>query len=342
MPETIEQQLEGTPFQSIGGDMQVTTDFMNWEMVERDQFGRVVGLATQVGGKTRGLPVYRVLAPVDGSPASLAALRVAASMAGRSAGSALHVLNVQTIIGNTSDDDTLMDAGLADTEDARRILGEADGRYHLQLTVGNPAEAILAYARRQRITEIVMGADGAGSVACALLGSVALEVLESTDIAVTLVKSRHRARPFAEGTGDLLVVCDGSAGSLRALQHALEHTGKLTDGPRIHLLNVHRADDGPFLGRPTARDADIRSGDRERAFQAGDAALRTLDAARANYEVHVAQGDPVDKILELATSIDCGRIVMASHGLGWFAGLTAGSISWSVLYRTVIPITLVK
>ncbi|WP_407280963.1 universal stress protein [Aromatoleum evansii] len=342
MLESIEQQLEGTLFQSIGGDMDVTTDFVNWEMVERDQFGRVVGLAAHVGEETHRLPVHRVLAPVDGSPASLAALRVAAGMTGHSAGSALHVLNVQTIIGNTSDDNTLMHAGLADTEDARRILDETDGRYHLQLTSGNPADAILAYARRQRITEIVMGADGAGSVASALLGSVALDVLENTDIAVTLVKSRFSARQCAAGAGDLLVVCDGSAGSLRALHHTLEHSGRLTDGPRIHLLNVHRTDDGPFRGRPPARDPDTRSGDRERALLASDAALHTHDVAPANYEIHVAHGEPVEEILELATRIDCGRIVMASQGIGWFAGLMSSSISWSVLYRTAIPITLVK
>lgn len=69
--------------------MQVTTGFMNWEMVERDWFGRVVGVAAEVGGETRRLPAYAVLAAVDGSPASLVALSVAATMAGRSAGSDL-------------------------------------------------------------------------------------------------------------------------------------------------------------------------------------------------------------------------------------------------------------
>lgn len=314
------------------------TDSITWENVERKSSGCVTGLTTRVGRQLHRVPAYRVLTPVDGSPASLAALRVAADIAGRSTDTYLHVLNVQTADDNTGNDDNLMSAGLADTEVARRFLAGEGASYQLKLAAGNPVEVILAYVREQRITEIVMGSDGAGSVDCALLGSVALDVLDQTDLPVTFAKSRNHARQFAMGIGDLLVAYDGSAGSLRALHYALEHVSKLPNAPRIHLLNVHTTRDGLFSGR----NDQTGLSERTPALAACDVALRALDAAGADFEFHVAHGDPVERIPQFAASIDCSRIVMYSRGLGWFAALMARSTSWGVLYRTAIPITLVE
>jgi nucleotide-binding universal stress UspA family protein len=321
--------------------MDVRTDLLDWEVVERDPFGRLAGLTARIGSELSAPASYRMLVPVDGSPASLAALAAAAATVGRSGQSDLRVLNVQTVLGNTADDETLMHAGLADTESARRILDDAGVPYQLRLAAGNPADTIVADARKQGMAEIVMGADGAGSVACALLGSVALEVLERTDIAVTLVKSQQRIGKILALANDILLACDGSAGSLRALQHALAYSRAQPSQPRLHVLNV-RAYDAPRRVQTTRRDVDFLRGNQFRALQDCDIALRTLESAGADFEFHVAYGDPVEKILELAKNIPCRRIVMASRGLGWFGGLLAGSISWGVLYRTAIPLTLVK
>lgn len=321
--------------------MHVKTDFPDWALVERDSFGRLAGLTARIGRAAAEDAAYRILVPVDGSPASLAALPAAAVAVGRSARSQLRVLNVQTILGNTADDDTLMHAGLADTEEARRILDDAGIPYDLRLAAGNPADAILAEARRQGSTEIVLGADGAGSVACALLGSVALDVLERADIAVTLVKSQPRIGKALSLGNDLLLACDGSAGSLRALHHALAYSRVLPSRPRIHVLNV-RAYDAPRRVRTAQYETDFLRSTQLGAHQDCDLALRTLDEAGADYAFHVAYGDPVEKILELAKHIPCNRIVMATRGLGWFCGQMVGSISWGVLYRSAIPLTLVK
>ncbi|WP_084600504.1 universal stress protein [Aromatoleum toluclasticum] len=319
--------------------MDVIADQRGWECVERDPFGRIVGLTTRIRRQeTHSVPAYTVLAPVDGSRASLAALRVAADIAGRLAESSLDVLNVQTILGCTGDDDDLLNAGLADTEIARQFLAGADASYRLRLAAGNPDEVILTYIREQKIAEVVMGADGTGSVGCALLGSVALDVLGQVEIPVTLVKSRIHSPRFAQGTGDLLIAYDGSAGSLRALHYGLRYANGLNNAPRIHLLNLQAANDGLSAGK----NSGTRLSQRTTALEACDAALRALETVRADFEFHVAHGDPVEKILQLAASVDCCRIVMSSRGLGWFAALMARSISWAVLYRTSIPITLVK
>ncbi|NMG29649.1 universal stress protein [Aromatoleum evansii] len=318
--------------------MDVKAEQEKWNSVERDQFGRATTLTTRFGSKSRRGSAYRLLAPVDGSSASLAALRLATDIADRLPDSSLHLLNAQTILGATGDDDALRCAGLADTEVARQFLAGADTSYELRLAAGNPAETILSYIREQKITEIVMGADGAGSVGCALLGSVSQDVLDQADIPVTLVKSRNHSPRFGPGTGDLLIAYDGSPGSLRALHYGLQYTGRLPNAPRIHVLNVHTAKHGLLSGKNT----EARFDERETALDTCDAALRALEAARADFEFHVAHGDPVEKILEFAASTDCSRIVMSSRGLGWFAALMSRSISWGVLYRTAIPITLVK
>lgn len=317
--------------------MDMKTDFVNWDIAERDAFGRLTGLTTTGGPETRAA-IRPLLVATDGSPATLRVIHAAQRLAGDAR---VHVLNTQPVIGTSEGDDTLMHRGLAETRAVRAALAGSGQPYLLRLVAGMPADAILAHAREHGVAEIVIGADGAGGVAGALLGSVAMDVLAKTELPVTLVKSSACAPEFPAEWTDWLVACDGSAASLRALQHALAHLAGRDSGARLHLLNV-RTPTGHFSDTPQVTDEAALTMLHNEAHTELASAFRLIEAAGIDYDCRIAIGDPVARILETAEDLGCGHIAMGTSGLGWLGGMVLGSISAGVLRRTSIPLTLVK
>ncbi|MGE5386387.1 MAG: universal stress protein [Betaproteobacteria bacterium] len=304
--------------------------------VECDAYGRLIDVMLRAGEPPAGAFAYRLLVPVDGSAASFSALQVAARIADSKPGAELHLLNAQVVLGSSPDGEALLHHGFDDTIDARAMLDEAGMPYLLHLTTGNAAAAVVSHTREHGISEIVMGADGAGSVAGALLGSTAMAVVREAGAPVTLVKSGSGAGLFPAEWFDWLVAFDGSDTSQRAMRHVLQHLPVSSDGPRVHLLNVQAP-----VGTSAAR-AIGSAGVREQAELECGPALRALDEAGIDHDFHVATGDAVTKILEVAKSTGCGHIAMGSRGLGWLESVMLGSVSSGVLRRTEIPVTLVK
>jgi nucleotide-binding universal stress UspA family protein len=315
--------------------MDTTIGFMKMNSVRCDPFGRLIDVILQAGTPPAEASAYRLLVPIDGSPASLDALQVAARIADSKTDAVLHLLNAQVVLGGMAHE-TLLHQGFADTQDARGMLDEAGTPYVLHLVTGNAAAGIVARTREFNIAEIVMGADGAGSIAGQLLGSTAMAVVREAGAPVTLVKSGSGAGRLPAEWFDWLVAFDGSETSQRAVRHVLQQVPASRGGQRVHLLNV-QAPSGTL-----AAYAASSSGLREwAAAECGDA-LRALDEAGIEHEFHVATGDAVEKILEVADRAGCGHIAMGSRGLGWLESLMLGSVSSGVLRRTAIPVTLVK
>lgn len=320
--------------------MDMKTGFTNWQAVECDAYGRLTGLMAR-GGPAAGAAARRILVPVDGSATALAALHVALRMAGEATPTAnveVHLLNVQIVLGTLERDDSLLRQGLADTWAARAALDEAGLPYMLRLTAAIPSDAILAHAREHAVSDIVMGADGAGSLIGVLFGSVAADVLAKAEVPVTLARSGCRIGEFPAEWVDWLVACDGSPAALRALRHALAQLTSRPAGPCLHLLTVcpHEG----FL--PIAPDAATMERQRQRAVERCREALALLDAAAAEHGIehrfHVAFGDPAEKILETAGSISCGHLVMGAPA----AGPLASPITNGVLRRSPMPVSFVK
>lgn len=73
------------------------------------------------------------------------------------------------------------------TKAARTHLNRTHTPFSEMLIVGNPAEAIVAHARKGRFDLIVMGSRGHGALRGLLLGSVASKVVAHSDVPVTIV-----------------------------------------------------------------------------------------------------------------------------------------------------------
>jgi nucleotide-binding universal stress UspA family protein len=141
----------------------------------------------------------RILVPVDGSPASLRAVKFAIEQAKAHAGSDLILLNVQNLaaLGLPDGAGIMPPNWIAEEEEraAQEALKPAVAACRdagIALTARSERGVVVStidrVARNERVMQIVMGTRGLGGVRGLLLGSVAVQLLHVTDVPVTLVK----------------------------------------------------------------------------------------------------------------------------------------------------------
>ena len=136
------------------------------------------------------MPTKKLLIPVDGSEAATRALKFAAKIPD----ALLLVLNVQPAIRASRFVSKAMiaehqkrgaDAALAPV---RSLIKRSKIEARLYTAIGDPAAAIVAFAKTQRCFAIVMGNRGQGQLAGLMLGSVAHKVIYLAGCPVAIVK----------------------------------------------------------------------------------------------------------------------------------------------------------
>lgn len=140
----------------------------------------------------------RILVPCDGSDNALRAVRYAATQATASRQPVevelLHVLEpvtVATLASALSEEklDSRFPAGAQRAlQPATEILEQAGVAYRVHCRLGAPAPQIDAQARESGCDAVIMGTRGMGPIASIVLGSVANQVVNLSDVPVTLVK----------------------------------------------------------------------------------------------------------------------------------------------------------
>jgi nucleotide-binding universal stress UspA family protein len=141
----------------------------------------------------------KILVPVDGSPASIRAVKFAIDQVKTVAGASLVIANVQ----NPATLDLAEGAGImplgwieqeersaatAALREAVTTCREAGVTFVIRSERGAVAATIDHLAREETVTHIIMGTRGLGGVRGLLLGSVTTQVLHLVDVPVTLVK----------------------------------------------------------------------------------------------------------------------------------------------------------
>ncbi|SCY18854.1 Nucleotide-binding universal stress protein, UspA family [Nitrosospira sp. Nl5] len=108
----------------------------------------------------------------------------------------IHLLNVQfpqrgnvaLFIDKESIDLYHREEGMKGLQAARRLLDRAGIACGFHITVGNPEEMIVRYAKEIACDQIVIGPRGFGAVRGLLLGSVASKVMQLSTVPVLLIK----------------------------------------------------------------------------------------------------------------------------------------------------------
>jgi nucleotide-binding universal stress UspA family protein len=136
----------------------------------------------------------KILVAYDGSTAARHALDWAARLARDDAGSGVSVIGVAATLEATVPIPDAVDPGSSvemrrrDLADAASVLAAAGVRADTKLTVGNPAEEIIAAGDEGGFDLIVMGSTGAGRAVRFLLGSVTDRVVRHADRPVMVVR----------------------------------------------------------------------------------------------------------------------------------------------------------
>ena len=141
----------------------------------------------------------KILVPVDGSPASIRAVRLAIDQVKTLPEASLVLVNVQNFSGLSLPEDAkiMPSAWIEQKEEraARKALKdavttccEAGISYITRAERGGVAATIDRVAREEHVQHIYMGTRGLGGVRGLLLGSVTTQLLHLVDVPVTLVK----------------------------------------------------------------------------------------------------------------------------------------------------------
>lgn len=136
----------------------------------------------------------------------------------------------------------------------------------------------------------------------------------------------------------IVVPVDGSEGSIKALQYAIDAAQK-TDG-EIILLNVQ-----PNFSTPHTKSffskKDVEEYTQMMATEALELAKGIIMKSGVPFRVKVRVGLPKVEICEEARESKANAIVLGYRGLGAIVGTVMGSVCYAVLQDTPCPVTIV-
>ncbi len=78
-----------------------------------------------------------------------------------------------------------------------------------------------------------------------------------------------------------------------------------------------------------------------RAGKETEVARKMLDVAGIPYRFHAELGDPAKEIVRLAGAVDCHEVVTGTRGMSALEGLTVGSVAYTVVHESPVPVTVV-
>ncbi|MFJ8160095.1 universal stress protein [Streptomyces sp. NPDC096136] len=287
----------------------------------------------------------RITVGLDGSPQSAAAARWAAREAELRhtrlhlvhAGERSAPIGVPEAAGAVRAEGAGADALLRESAAALR-------RVHPDLDVttgtvcGPPAAALATEAAGSDL--LVLGSRGLGTLTGFAVGSVAHEVLRSTERPVVLVRSGEDALPHPNGghTGrDLVVGVDISHPCGPVLAFAFEEASRRSC--RLHVL--HAWTPTPLFGSGTAYDPRVRA-------QLDETMAGDLDDALAPWRnrfpsVAVTARAPMGHAAQklLAAGADAGLIVVGRRVRRPTYGARVGSTTHAVIHHSTSPVAVV-
>jgi nucleotide-binding universal stress UspA family protein len=135
----------------------------------------------------------------------------------------------------------------------------------------------------------------------------------------------------------ILIATDGSAGARAAVDEGLDFAEET--GADVLFVAI-RQPSSAVLGDPYWQQG--LSNELARLRPALQEAVAEADSRGVNADYDLLEGDPGERILELARSRDVDLIVIGSRGLGTVASVILGSVSKRVLHDADRPVLVVN
>jgi nucleotide-binding universal stress UspA family protein len=270
-----------------------------------------------------------ILVPLDGTPASNAALPLVKTLA-RATGGAVTLLRV-SLPGEAAPDLA------ARLERIREGLASSDIQVHAVVRSGDPADEILAEIRARGADLLVMRTHGRAGIGRAILGSVTERVVTDGGVPVVLMRAGERRITQLR---TLLVPLDGSPGGVVALGTAIGLAR--TTGAAVRLLQVvvpipnylygGAAWNSGALIDPTWDDEALAAA---RSYLTGVAGR--MEGLEVTHEVLVAPSVAA-AIVKTAEARSADLIVMSTQALTGAARALLGSVTDAVVRSAHCPV----
>jgi nucleotide-binding universal stress UspA family protein len=317
------------------------------EFSDQSPDGRVTARRPMRSIVTAMPDAHSILCPVDFSEQSREALLWASAIAERRGGQLTVLSVVEPLLVQAARIRLGIDLVKAEVEPELRQFVEATlpgrarqaSRVTVEVTAGDPPDAILAAARTHKAGLVVMGTNGLGGVKKLLLGSTTEKVLRRTETPVLVVPAGAVGAPAAEQPAvqlkKILLATDFHESAMSAVQWA----GDLAADIGVPLVLAHVVEPVVVPHRWQALVADfeddrVASGQRKLAELAGR-------FGNTPSESIVSVGRPADTIASLAVEHGAGLVVMGLANREGAQPRTPGSIAYRVLRLAHVAVAVV-
>jgi nucleotide-binding universal stress UspA family protein len=293
------------------------------------------------------LTARSILCPVDFSNQSRQALLWASAIA-QHRGATMTVLSVvDPLLAQAAGIRLGVDLARAEVEPALRKFVETTlpqgvrqaTHVRMEVTVGDPSEAILQTGRLRNAGLIVMGTHGLGGIRKLLLGSTTEQVLGRTEWPVLAVPAKAAGAPVVEHLGvhlkRILLATDFRGSAIAATQWA----GDLAADIGVPLVLAHVVEPAVVPPWWQALAADFESD----LVASGQRMLARLSAnfRDTHSDCVVSVGHPAETIASLAVEYDAGLVVMGLANAEDSEPHKPGSIAYRVLRISHVPVLVV-
>ncbi len=277
-----------------------------------------------------------VLLPVDGSEGATAVLEHVGRLARRldAQVTLLYVADTARDSVATVDSevvDALVERGEGVVERAAETLAATDTDHRTDVVQGNPAVTIVDYVQQYDHDLIAMPTRGREGLSRYLLGSVTETVVRLSPVPVLTARTDPDERltvPYER----LLVATDGSEAATRAARHGVALAVAL--GAAVDAV---AAVDAPLFDGVLDDDPE---GERA-ATRAVQAVADEADAEGVPVRTHVADGDPLQAILDRVETTGADAVVLGATGRRGTDRVTLGGVAEKTIRSAPVPVVTV-
>jgi nucleotide-binding universal stress UspA family protein len=212
-------------------------------------------------------------------------------------------------------------------------------RVGMETTVGDPAQQIVAKARRDHIDVIAMATHGRSAIGRGLLGSVTDKVTHSSAVPILVVRTAEGSSP--EPISRLVVGLDGSTVAEAALDSALELAKSLGVPMSLVRATSSGARAGAYGFEPDFAPAaifPITDGEARKYLDTITASQSKLDL---DVETRVGPGSAYDEIQVVATEHPGSLIVLATRGRSGLTRWVLGSVTSRTIRSSDSPVLVI-
>ena len=292
-----------------------------------------------------------LLVPLDGSSVAEQALPLAVAIAERARCKIKLVLVHQPLPGiEPGPAYTKMElaVGKANRDYLRSVVAryrERLGRALSSAVLEGPVAATLArYGRELSSDLLVMTTHGRGGIRRAWLGSVADQLIRTSEVPTLVVRAHDHDLTPSVDLGEIMVPLDGSP-LAEAVLEPVAALARLWDA-EVSLVQVASPvilTSDPLLPFPNGYSEQITKMRREEAQDyIRDVAERLRESGIKASGVAVIGGGVAETLLDLARPERVGLIATATHGRGGVRRLVLGSVADKLVRGAEVPVLVVR